>query len=79
MLLSTRAQNCPTSEHRDLTHPGFVLVIPRPHAEADRRKEAAIPDSVRHRPKSRNALDQVRDAAAEGLRFSWLLFGRRST
>lgn len=43
-------------------------------ADADRRKEAGIPDSVRHRTKWRMALDQVRDAAAEGVRFSWLVF-----
>jgi SRSO17 transposase len=43
-------------------------------SDEQRRKEAGIPDSVRHRAKWRIALDQVRDAAAEGVRFSWLVF-----
>ena len=42
--------------------------------DAKRRKEAGIPESVRHREKWRIALDQVREAAGEGVRFSWLVF-----
>jgi SRSO17 transposase len=39
-----------------------------------RRKEAAIPDDVVYRPKYDIALDQVRRALANGIRFAWLTF-----
>lgn len=39
-----------------------------------RCKAAGIPDSIRHRPKTEIALEQVRRALANGVRFDWLTF-----
>lgn len=40
----------------------------------DRREEAGIPESLHHRPKWRIAIEQVRRAIGNGVRFSWLTF-----
>ena len=51
------------------------LYIPKSwHEDRDRCREAKIPDDVVYRPKWRIALDQVRDAIGNGIRFSWLTF-----
>jgi SRSO17 transposase len=39
-----------------------------------RCKAAGIPDSVRHRPKTEMALEQVRRARANGVQFDWLTY-----
>ena len=39
-----------------------------------RRREAHIPDHVVYRPKWRIALDQVKEAIGQGVRFAWLTF-----
>jgi SRSO17 transposase len=43
-------------------------------ADRDRCRAADIPDDVAYRPKWQIALDQVRRAAANGVRFDWLTF-----
>jgi len=43
-------------------------------ATQDRRQEAGIPESLHHRPKWRIAVEQVRRAIGNGVRFSWLTF-----
>lgn len=43
-------------------------------ADVERRREAGIPDSLRHRAKWLIAIDQVKAAVAEGVRFSWIVF-----
>lgn len=51
------------------------LFLPRAWDEdAERRKKAHIPDEVVHRPKWRMALDQVKHAIANGVRFWFLTF-----
>lgn len=42
--------------------------------DRDRCQEAHIPDSVVYRPKSQIALEQIRRALANGVRFDWLTF-----
>ena len=42
--------------------------------DRDRCKEAHIPDSVVYRPKSDIALEQIKRAVANGVRFDWLTF-----
>jgi SRSO17 transposase len=42
--------------------------------DRDRCREAGIPDDVVYRPKTAIALDQVRHALGNGLRFDWLVF-----
>jgi len=42
--------------------------------DPERRKQAGIPDDVVYRPKYDIALDQVRHALANGVRFAWLTF-----
>ena len=41
---------------------------------SERRKEARIPDELHHRPKWEIALEQVRRAVGNGVRFSYLVF-----
>src|SRR5882724_356671 len=41
--------------------------------DADRRREADIPDSVVYRPKHRIALEQLRRALDNGMRFGWIV------
>jgi SRSO17 transposase len=43
-------------------------------SDPDRRKEAAIPDDIDYRPKYEISLQQVRNALANGVVFSWLTF-----
>ncbi|MDZ4829937.1 MAG: IS701 family transposase [Phycisphaerae bacterium] len=43
-------------------------------SDRDRCREAGIPDSLRHKTKWAIAIDQVKAAIAEGVRFSWLVF-----
>ncbi|MEK7757649.1 MAG: IS701 family transposase, partial [Planctomycetota bacterium] len=44
------------------------------HADRQRCQEAGIPDEVVYRPKWQIALEQLRRALANGVRFSWLTF-----
>lgn len=51
------------------------LYLPESWAnDRERCREAGIPDPVVYRPKWRIAIDQVREAVGNGVRFSWLTF-----
>jgi SRSO17 transposase len=51
------------------------LYLPESWAnDRDRCRAAGIPDEVIYRPKWQIALEQVRDAVGNGVRFSWLTF-----
>jgi SRSO17 transposase len=49
------------------------LFLPEHGWDAARRREAGIPDSLVYRPKHIIALEQVRRAAENGLRFGWIV------
>jgi len=42
--------------------------------DADRRRDAGVPDDLRHRPKWKIALSMLERAQANGVRFAWLTF-----
>lgn len=82
---SGKIDNCVVVQHLlytddDATNPfscmlASDLYLPESwDADADRRREAGIPESLRHKAKWSMAIDQVRAAVAEGVRFSWLVF-----
>jgi SRSO17 transposase len=48
------------------------LYLPQDGWDAGRRKEAGIPDSAFYRPKHEMALEQVRRAVDNGVRFGWI-------
>lgn len=51
------------------------LYLPEAWAnDRERRRVAGIPEELEHRPKWQIALDQLRDATANGVRFSWVTF-----
>lgn len=51
------------------------LYLPESWAEDQaRRREAGIPEEMVYRPKWRMAIDQVREAVGNGVRFSWITF-----
>lgn len=43
-------------------------------ADADRRREAGVPEGLRHQPKWKIALGMLERAQANGVRFAWLTF-----
>lgn len=43
-------------------------------ADADRRREAGVPEDLRHQPKWKIALHMLERAQANGVRFAWLTF-----
>jgi SRSO17 transposase len=43
-------------------------------ADADRRREACVPEDLCHQPKWKIALDMLQRAQANGVRFAWLTF-----
>lgn len=49
------------------------LFLPEKGWDAKRRKEAGIPDSLVYRPKHLIALEQLRRASGNGLRFGWIV------
>lgn len=49
------------------------LFLPEKGWDADRRKQAGIPDSLVYRPKYLIALEQLRRAADNGLHFGWIV------
>jgi SRSO17 transposase len=77
---SGKVDNCVMGVH--LCHASFDgkframldsdLFLPEKGWDADRRKEAGIPDSLVYRPKHLMALEQLRRAAANGLHFGWI-------
>jgi SRSO17 transposase len=79
---SGKIDNCIVTVHLAVSHGGFMtmlgsdLFLPEHSWDKDRErcKEAHIPDSVVYRPKSQIALEQVKQAVANGVRFDWLTF-----
>jgi SRSO17 transposase len=77
-----KVDNCIVTVHLAVQHGPFMtlldsdLFLPENSwgADRDRCKEAHIPDSLVYRPKSEIALEQVRRALANGVRFDWLTF-----
>ena len=79
---SGKIDNCIVTVHLAVSHGQFMtmldseLFLPEKtwDQDRDRCKEAHIPDSVVYRSKSDIALEQVKRAVANGLRFDWLTF-----
>jgi SRSO17 transposase len=82
---SGKIDNCIVGQHllytdNDLHNPftcmlASDLYLPESWAQDRARcKAAGIPDTLTYRPKWQIALDQVRQALAEGIRFDWLTF-----
>ncbi len=77
-----KVDNCIVSVHLAVQHGDFMamldseLFLPENSwdKDRDRCKEAHIPDSVVYRPKSEIALEQIKRAIADGVRFDWLTF-----
>jgi SRSO17 transposase len=79
---SGKVDNCIVTVHLAVQHGDFMtlldsdLFLPEHSWDADRQRcqEAHIPDSIVYRPKSEIALEQIRRAVANGIRFDWLTF-----
>jgi SRSO17 transposase len=79
---SGKIDNCIVTVHLAAANGGFMtmldseLFLPERtwDKDRDRCKEAHIPDSVVYRPKSEIALEQIKRAVANGVRFDWLTF-----
>ena len=79
---SGKVDNCVVSVHLAVQHGDFMatldsdLFLPENSWDKDRDRceEAHIPDSVVYRPKSEIALEQIKRAIANGVRFDWLTF-----
>jgi len=77
-----KSENCVVTVHLGYATPEFhtlvdgELYLPENswHLDRERCREAGIPDDVVYQPKWRIALDQVKRAWANGLRFAWLTF-----
>lgn len=77
-----KQENCVVSVHLVYATPDFYTLIDGDlflpehtwDADRDRCRKAGIPDSVVHRPKSQIALEQLRRAVANGIRFAWVTF-----
>src|SRR6266542_3318565 len=79
---SGKVDNCIVTVHLAVQHGDFMgmldseLFLPE-HTwdeNRDRCQEAHIPNSVVYRPKSQIALEQIKRAVANGVRFDWLTF-----
>jgi SRSO17 transposase len=79
---SGKIDNCIVTVHLAVNHGSFMtmldseLFLPEKTWDQDRDRcnEAHIPDSVVYRPKSDIALEQIKRAVANGVRFDWLTF-----
>jgi SRSO17 transposase len=77
-----KVDNCIVSVHLAVQHGSFMALLDSElflpanswDKDRDRCKEAHIPDSVVYRPKSEIALEQIKRAVANGVRFDWLTF-----
>lgn len=77
-----KQENCVVSVHLGYATPDFHtmldgdLYLPERswHEDRDRCRAAGIPDDVVYRPKWRIALEQLRRARGNGIRFKWLTF-----
>jgi SRSO17 transposase len=79
---SGKLDNCIVTVHLAVSNSSFMtmldsdLFLPKQTWNEDRPRcrEAHIPDSVIYRPKSAIALEQIKRAVANGVRFDWLTF-----
>jgi SRSO17 transposase len=79
---SGKMDNCIVTVHLAVNHGPFMtlldseLFLPEKTwgQDRDRCQEAHIPDSVVYRPKSAIALEQIKRAVANGVRFDWFTF-----
>jgi SRSO17 transposase len=79
---SGKIDNCIVTVHLAVRHGGFMamldseLFLPENSwdKDRDRCRQAHIPESVVYRPKSEIALEQIKRAVANGVRFDWLTF-----
>ncbi len=79
---SGKIDNCIVTVHLAVSQGRFLamldseLFLPEKtwDQDRDRCREAHIPDSVVYRPKSEIALEQIKRAVANGVRFDWLTF-----
>jgi SRSO17 transposase len=77
-----KAENCVVSVHLGYATPAFhtlidgTLYLPEKtwHEDRERCRDAGIPDDVVYRPKWQMALEQVRRARGNSVRFAWLTF-----
>ena len=77
-----KPENCVVSVHLGYATPEFhtlidgTLYLPEEtwHEDRTRCRGAGIPEDVVYRPKWRIALEQLRRARANGLRFAWMTF-----
>ena len=77
-----KLENCVVSVHLGYAAEDFQTLLdgdvflPKDtwHADRKRCQEAGIPDEMVYRPKWQIALEQLRRALANGVRFSWLTF-----
>jgi SRSO17 transposase len=77
-----KIENCVVSVHLAYATPDFHTLIDSDlflpehtwDADRDRCRKAGIPDSVVFRPKTQIALEQLRRAVTNGVRFAWLTF-----
>jgi SRSO17 transposase len=77
-----KAENCVVSVHLGYATPEFhtlidgTLFLPEGtwHEDRQRCRDAGIPDDVVYRPKWQIALEQVRRARGNAVRFAWLTF-----
>lgn len=78
---SGKIDNCVVTVHLGYAHGPFTalldsaLFLPQSWSEdRPRCREADIPDDLVYRPKTAIALEQVRHAVGNGLKFDWLVF-----
>jgi SRSO17 transposase len=79
---SGKIDNCIVTVHLGVRHGDLLalldsdLFLPEHtwHEDRARCREAHIPDEIVYRPKSQIALEQVRHAIGNGIRFDWLVF-----
>lgn len=76
-----KLENCVATVHLGYAAGGFhtlldgELFLPEDWAsDPDRRRRAGIPDEVVYRPKWAIAVEQIRRALGNGVRFAWLTF-----
>jgi SRSO17 transposase len=77
-----KVENCMVTVHLAVKHGSFLamldsdLFLPEQSWDADRQRceEAHVPQDITYRPKWLIALEQIKRAVANGVRFDWLVF-----
>lgn len=77
-----KVENCVVSVHLGYATPEFFTLLDgEPFLpeqawarDAARRREAEVPEGIGHRSKARIAIDQLKRATTNGVRFAWLVF-----